>query len=53
MLIKKFITLSSAKTTDVMFNSYIDSLEPVFENGKLLRDQTFDDICKTVLYYSK
>ena len=50
---KRFSTISSAHTTPVMFNSYIDSLETVFENGQLLRDQDWEDVRKTALYYSK
>lgn len=38
---------STAKhETAVMFNSYIDELETVFENGEILREQNFDDIRK-------
>lgn len=50
---KRFSTISSSKTTPVMFNSYIDSLELVFENGQIMREQTFEDVRKTALYYSK
>ncbi len=50
---KRFSTISSANTTPAMFNSYIDSLETVFENGQLLRDQSWEDVRKTALYYSK
>ena len=50
---KRFSTISSAQTTKVMFNSYIDSLETVFENGEIMREQTFEDVRKTALYYLK
>ena len=39
-----FQTISSADTPEPQFNSYIDSLETVFENGELKRKQTFDEI---------
>ena len=51
--VNKFSTICSATTDPIMFNSYIDSLETVFENGKLIREQTFDEIRKIALTYTK
>jgi nicotinamide phosphoribosyltransferase len=41
-----FRTISSADMTKEMFDSYEDELEVVFENGEILREQTFDEIRK-------
>lgn len=41
-----FNTFSSADNSKIMFNAYIDSLETVYENGNLLRDENFLDIRK-------
>lgn len=41
-----FTTLSSADETPQQFNSYIDSMEVVFENGEIKKQQSFDDIRK-------
>lgn len=46
-----FSTLSSSEMSQVSFNSYVDNLEVVFENGQLLRDQTFEDIRNTASKY--
>lgn len=46
-----FSTISSATETEVMFNSYVDHLQPVFRNGELLIYQKFDDIRKTAASY--
>lgn len=43
---KTFSTISSADDTPQAFNSYINELEVVFENGELKREQSFDDIRK-------
>lgn len=42
----KFMTISSANETPQMFNSYIDTMETVFEMGELVKEQTFDEIRK-------
>lgn len=39
-----YATYSSKNTDPVMFNSYVDELETVYENGKLMRDQSFTEI---------
>lgn len=39
-----YITISSANETDVQFNSYVDCMDVVFENGMLLRTQYFNEI---------
>lgn len=39
-----FSTISSAEETPEMFNSYVDSLETVFENGELVKEYSFDEI---------
>lgn len=39
-----FSTFSSSKETDAMFNSYTDELELVFENGEMMREQSFQEI---------
>ena len=39
-----FTTISSAEHTDAQFNGYVDALETVFENGKITRIQTFEEI---------
>lgn len=41
-----YSTYSSKNTNPVMFGSYVDELETVYENGKLLRDQNFNEIRK-------
>lgn len=46
-----FSTYSSKDIKPTMFNSYIDSLETVYENGKLMRDQTFSEIRKIANSY--
>lgn len=46
-----FLTLESVKETSAMFNSYTDELEVVYENGQLMRDQTFDEIRKIANSY--
>lgn len=43
-----YSTISSMDMTRVMFNSYEDQLETVFENGELKRFQTFEDIRETI-----
>ena len=40
-----FMTMSS--TDSGMWASYTDELEVVFENGEIMREQTFDDVRKT------
>ena len=47
----QFRTFSSANETDAMFSSYVDVLETVFENGVVLRDQSFDEIRKIANSY--
>ncbi len=37
-------TISSMNLTKAVFDGYTDCLEPVFENGKLIRHQTFDEL---------
>jgi nicotinamide phosphoribosyltransferase len=39
-----FTTISSADNTKIQFNSYVDALELVFENGEIKREQSFDEI---------
>lgn len=46
-----FITLQSVKETPAMFNSYLDELDTVYENGILVRDQNFNDIRKIANSY--
>ncbi len=46
--VNQYLTLSSAKETDVQFNSYVDYMDVVFDNGKLVREQTFDEIKKII-----
>lgn len=46
-----FTTISSADETPQQFNSYIDSMEVVFENGELKKEQSFDTIRKTSEQY--
>lgn len=41
-----FSTFSSADMPSAQFNSYLDSLQVVFENGELKNTQTFDEIRK-------
>lgn len=41
-----FLTVSSVSEPKVMFNSYVDQLETVFEDGELIRFQEFDEIRK-------
>lgn len=36
-----------------LHQAHIDPLETVFENGKLIREQTFDEIRKIALTYTK
>ncbi|MFW6219725.1 MAG: nicotinate phosphoribosyltransferase [bacterium] len=43
---KYFNTFSSTNDTNQMFNSYMDELETVYENGEILREQSFDEIRK-------
>ena len=38
-----FQVLESSKMPEVEFNGYVDCLEPVFENGKIFK-QDFKDI---------
>ena len=40
----RFSTISSEDQSDAMFNSYIDQLETVFENGEIKRLQTFEEV---------
>lgn len=40
----KFTTISSSDTTPQMFSSYIDYLQPIFENGKLLVNEDFETV---------
>lgn len=49
--VDQFTTLSSDYETPVMFNSYTDELQTVFENGEILIDQTFDEVRKTANEY--
>lgn len=39
-----FSTVSSAKVEKALFNSYVDELKLVFENGNLYNQQTFEEI---------
>jgi nicotinamide phosphoribosyltransferase len=39
-----FMTISSVSETKAQFNSYVDELEIVFENGEIKRYQSFDEI---------
>lgn len=39
-----YATYSSKTTDPIMFNSYVDELETVYYNGKLMRDQSFIEI---------
>lgn len=41
-----FSTISSTNETPQQFNSYVDSMEVVFENGELKKSQSFDEIRK-------
>ena len=41
-----FMTISSATESPAMFNSYIDSLEPIYELGEMKRMQNFNEIRK-------
>lgn len=40
----EFMTLSSAEIPQPMFDSYIDELVTVFENGELVKEYSFDEI---------
>lgn len=42
----KFITISSAEETPQMFNSYVDTMETVFEMGEIVKHHSFDEIRK-------
>ena len=46
----KYCTISSNDTglTDAQFESYVDSLKVVFENGKLFNEQSFSEIRERV-----
>ena len=46
-----FTTISSTDTPEPMFISYCDELEIVFENGEIVREQSFDDVRKTSEFY--
>jgi nicotinamide phosphoribosyltransferase len=46
-----FATYSSKTTNPTMFGSYIDELEVVYENGKLMRDQSFAEVRKIANSY--
>lgn len=46
-----FSTYSSKDVKPTMFNSYIDSLETVYYNGQLMREQTFSEIRKIANSY--
>lgn len=48
---KTFISIASSEHTKEQFDGYVDALEPVFENGKILRTQNFDEIRKLTEYY--
>ena len=48
---KTFSTISSAEETPVAFNSYTDSLEVVYENGQLIKEDSFDAIRKRTEEY--
>lgn len=39
-----FSTISSSNIADAQFNSYVDALETVFENGEIVKEYTFDEI---------
>ena len=39
-----FSTISSTEMPKEQFAGYIDALELVFENGEIIRTQTFDEI---------
>ena len=46
-----FLTISSVNESYAMFNSYDDQLETVFENGKLVRYQSFNKIRQNAEYW--
>ena len=46
-----FTTISSADTPKEQFNSYIDAMDVVFEDGEIKRTQTFDEIRKLANEY--
>ncbi len=46
----KFMTFESSTCGD-MFSTYTDELETVFENGKLLRDTSFEEVRQTFKSY--
>ncbi len=46
-----FSTISSANETKEMFAGYIDSLQLVFENGKLYNEQSFEQVRKVANSY--
>ena len=48
-----FMTISSLNETKAQFDSYIDALETVFENGKIMRYQSFEDIKELAAQYLK
>lgn len=46
-----FITMSSAECTPHMFNSYANMLVPVYQNGEILKEYTFDQVRERVKKY--
>jgi nicotinamide phosphoribosyltransferase len=41
-----YMTFSSEDRSDIIFSSYVDDLETVFENGEIVKTQTFEDVRK-------
>lgn len=46
-----FMTIESSNTPPALFEGYTDELEVVYDNGQLMRDQTFNDIRKIANSY--
>ena len=46
-----FITITSSEETEIMFNSYVDSLQTVYENGNLLVDENFSNVRKRAMKF--
>lgn len=46
-----FTTLASSEETSIMFNSYVDSLQTIYENGNLLLDENFETIRKRARHF--
>ena len=46
-----FTTITSSEETEIMFNSYVDSLQTVYENGNLLVDENFSNVRKRAMKF--